>query len=159
MLLCVKLWGTSLSAARNVRTSSPGRRVDRAQGDRDKHRADRGVLPIELHNCVSCSEPHGQGAKERSRGEARDRRITTDCFGEIGRPGMSALPSMDLIRAILSGEDSMPKQRYQEPTLQRSVNGSWFIRPWVDRIGKDGSPERSKKTIVLGGADMGKREC
>ncbi len=34
-----------------------------------------------------------------------------------------------------------------------------FIRPWVDRIGKDGSPERSKKTIVLGGADMGKREA
>ncbi len=54
-----------------------------------------------------------------------------------------------------SGED-MPRERYQEPTLQQTGRGVWFIRPWVDMI-VDGKVKRRLKTIPIG--SMGKREA
>lgn len=50
----------------------------------------------------------------------------------------------------------MPRERYQEPTLQQTSRGVWYIRPWVDVI-KDDSLSRAKKTITIG--VMGKREA
>jgi integrase len=50
----------------------------------------------------------------------------------------------------------MPRERYQEPTLEQTKRGVWFIRPWVDVI-QDGRLERAKKTITIGA--MGKREA
>lgn len=52
----------------------------------------------------------------------------------------------------------MPKPRYQDPSVQQSKNGSFFIRPWIDVLAKDGL-KRRKKTIVLGPAQIGKREA
>ena len=49
----------------------------------------------------------------------------------------------------------MPKGRYQEPTLQQTKRGVWFIRPWVDVI-QNGKVARALKTIPIGA--MGKRE-
>lgn len=50
----------------------------------------------------------------------------------------------------------MPRQRFQNPKIQQSKNGLYFIRPWVDVITADGL-ERRKKTFVLGSAGTGKR--
>ncbi len=50
----------------------------------------------------------------------------------------------------------MPRQRFQNPKIQQSKNGSFYIRPWVDLIGAEGL-QRQKKTIVLGPGEMGKR--
>jgi integrase len=50
----------------------------------------------------------------------------------------------------------MPKERYQEPTLQQTTRGVWFIRPWVDVI-QNGKVARALKTITIGA--MGKREA
>lgn len=50
----------------------------------------------------------------------------------------------------------MPRERYQEPTLQQTKRGVWFIRPWVDVI-QGSSVAREKKTISIG--VMGKREA
>lgn len=63
--------------------------------------------------------------------------------------------SLDIIRAILT-DDSMPRQRFQNPHIQQSKNGSYFIWPWVDVVTADGL-ERRKKTIVLGAGNIGKR--
>jgi hypothetical protein len=63
--------------------------------------------------------------------------------------------TMDIIRAILT-DSSMPRQRFQDPTIQQGKNGSYFIRPWVDVITAEGL-ERQKRTLVLGPASMGKR--
>ena len=51
----------------------------------------------------------------------------------------------------------MPRQRHQEPTLEQTAKGVWFIRPRIDVI-KDGRIERVRTTITLGGG-MGKREA
>jgi integrase len=64
--------------------------------------------------------------------------------------------TLDIIRSIFA-DGSMPRQRFQDPTIQQSKNGSYFIRPWVDVIGGDGSLRREKKTIVLGDATLGAR--
>ena len=53
-----------------------------------------------------------------------------------------------MIRSVLS-DDSMPRQRFQNPQIRQSKNGSYFIRPWVDVVTAAGL-ERRKKTIVLG---------
>lgn len=50
----------------------------------------------------------------------------------------------------------MPRQRFQDPQIQQSKNGCYFIRPWVDIVTKDGL-QRKKKTIVLGTPQLGKR--
>jgi integrase len=52
--------------------------------------------------------------------------------------------------------EALPRERYQEPSLQQTTGGVWFIRPWVDVI-KAGKVERAKKTIPIGA--MGKREA
>jgi integrase len=52
--------------------------------------------------------------------------------------------------------ERLPRERYQEPTLEQTKRGAWFIRPWVDVI-KDGRLTRAKKTISIGA--MGKREA
>jgi integrase len=54
-----------------------------------------------------------------------------------------------------TGED-LPRERYQEPTLQQTKRGVWFIRPWVDVV-KNGRITRALKTISIGA--MGKREA
>jgi len=51
----------------------------------------------------------------------------------------------------------VPRQRHQEPTLEQTAKGVWFIRPRIDVI-KDGRIERVRTTITLGGG-MGKREA
>lgn len=71
------------------------------------------------------------------------------------KTGTMGIGAMDIIRAILA-DDSMPRQRFQNPSIQQSKNGAFFIRPWVDVIGSAGL-ERHKKTIVLGPGEMGKR--
>lgn len=53
--------------------------------------------------------------------------------------------------------EKMPKERYQEPTLQQTSRGVWFIRPWVDKLLPDGKLGRAKETIPIGA--MGKREA
>jgi integrase len=50
----------------------------------------------------------------------------------------------------------MPRQRFQDPKIQQSKNGSFFIRPWVDIVTPAGL-DRRKKTIVLGPVTIGKR--
>ena len=50
----------------------------------------------------------------------------------------------------------MPKERHQDPSLQQTKSGVWFIRPWVDVV-KGGKIQRAKKTIPIG--VMGKREA
>lgn len=50
----------------------------------------------------------------------------------------------------------MPRQRFQNPKVQQSKNGTFFIRPWIDVITAAGI-ERKKKTIPLGPGSMGKR--
>lgn len=62
---------------------------------------------------------------------------------------------LDIIRTILE-DGSMPRQRFQNPQIQQSKNGSYFIRPWVDVVTAAGI-ERRKKTITLGPGVMGKR--
>jgi integrase len=52
--------------------------------------------------------------------------------------------------------ETLPRERYQEPTLKQTRRGVWYIRPWVDVI-KDGKAARAKKTITIG--TMGKREA
>jgi hypothetical protein len=63
---------------------------------------------------------------------------------------------LGIIRGVL---DAMPQQRYQDPSIQRNKNGSYYIRPLVDVIGKDGKLTRKKKTIVLGPAELGERKA
>ena len=50
----------------------------------------------------------------------------------------------------------MPRERFQDPTLEQNKNGSWYIRPWVDVITARGL-ERRKKQIVLGPESIGRR--
>jgi integrase len=52
--------------------------------------------------------------------------------------------------------DSVPRERFQDPTLEQNKNGSWYIRPWVDVITAHGL-ERRKKQIVLGPESIGRR--
>jgi integrase len=54
--------------------------------------------------------------------------------------------------------DAVPRERYQDPNLCQNANGSWYIRPWVDKITAAGLVRR-KKQIVLGPASMGRREA
>src|SRR5579875_1279130 len=63
---------------------------------------------------------------------------------------------LDIIRPILS-DGSMPRQRFQDPEIQQNKNGSYFIRPWVDVISKEGRLVRKKKTFVLGPVSLGAR--
>lgn len=51
----------------------------------------------------------------------------------------------------------MPRERFQDPTIEQNKNGSFFIRPWVDVITVNGI-ERRKKQIVLGPATLKQRE-
>jgi integrase len=69
---------------------------------------------------------------------------------------MSANPLGLSIARLLGTEEALPRERYQEPTLQQTKRGVWFIRPWVDVI-KGGKVTRAKKTITIG--TMGKREA
>jgi hypothetical protein len=56
------------------------------------------------------------------------------------------------LAALLADGADMPRERFQEPTIQRSKNGSYFIRVWMDVITEKGL-DRRKKTINLGAAD------
>jgi len=51
----------------------------------------------------------------------------------------------------------VPRERFQDPTIEQTKSGSYFIRPWVDVITKDGI-DRRKKTIVLGPETMKQRD-
>jgi len=51
---------------------------------------------------------------------------------------------------------NVPRERFQDPSLHQNANGSWYIRPWIDVITKDGVT-RQKKQIVLGPESIGKR--
>lgn len=51
---------------------------------------------------------------------------------------------------------AVPRERYQEPKLRQNKNGSWYIRPWVDVLEKDGT-KRVKRHIPLGPSSMGRR--
>src|SRR4051794_33307014 len=62
---------------------------------------------------------------------------------------------LSIIQSILS-DDSMPRQRFQDPKIQQSKNGSYFIRPWVDIVTSTGL-KRKKKTVPLGPGNIGKR--
>lgn len=67
--------------------------------------------------------------------------------------------SFDLIRLILDCDNSaMARQRYQDPPVKQSKNGTFYIRPWVDVVGPNGL-ERKKKVINLGPASMGARKA
>ena len=66
------------------------------------------------------------------------------------------LVSFSLSRLLGGSGENMPRERYQEPTLEQTKRGVWFIRPWVDVI-KGGKVGRAKKTITIG--VMGKREA
>jgi integrase len=70
-------------------------------------------------------------------------------------PFSSAL-SFPLSRLFGGTGEIVPRERYQEPTLQQTVRGVWFIRPWVDVV-QDGKIRRAKTTISIGA--MGKREA
>ncbi len=59
-------------------------------------------------------------------------------------------------RLLGGAGEELPRERFQEPTLQQTKRGVWFIRPWVDVI-KDGRVDRAKKIITIG--VMGKREA
>jgi integrase len=61
-----------------------------------------------------------------------------------------------LSRLLGGSGENLPRERYQEPTLQQTKRGVWFIRPWVDVI-RDGKVKRALKTISIGA--MGKREA
>lgn len=63
--------------------------------------------------------------------------------------------TISISHLVANGGD-VPKERYQEPTLQQTKKGVWFIRPWVDVI-KEGRAVRAKKTYPLGA--VGKREA
>ncbi len=77
-----------------------------------------------------------------------------------GNPPLSASPhnsvNFSLSRLLGGTGEEMPKERYQEPTLQQTKRGVWFIRPWVDVI-VGGKVKRRLKTITIG--KMGKREA
>jgi integrase len=62
------------------------------------------------------------------------------------------------IARLLGGGESMPKPRYQLPSIFQTKQGSYFIRPWVDVLTKEGL-KRIKKTITLGPPQMGKRKA
>jgi integrase len=64
--------------------------------------------------------------------------------------------SFSLSRLLGGTGGTLPRERYQEPTLQQTKRGVWFIRPWVDVI-KDGKVTRALKTVSIGA--MGKREA
>src|SRR5690242_14014095 len=67
--------------------------------------------------------------------------------------------SFDLIRLILDCDNgAMARQRYQDPPVKQSKNGTYYIRPWVDVVGPNGL-ERKKKVINLGPASMGSRKA
>lgn len=61
-------------------------------------------------------------------------------------------------QGILSAIQAMPKERYQDPTIEKTSRGAYFIRPWVDVV-KDGKLGRKRKTIPLGPSDMGERKA
>jgi integrase len=61
-----------------------------------------------------------------------------------------------LSRLLGGTGEELPRERYQEPTLEQTQRGVWFIRPWVDVI-KNGKVTRAKKTIAIG--VMGKRDA
>jgi integrase len=63
---------------------------------------------------------------------------------------------LSLARLLGAGGETVPKERYQQPTLQQTKRGVWFIRPWVDVVTPDGVI-RQKKTVPIGA--MGKREA
>jgi integrase len=72
-------------------------------------------------------------------------------------PAFAGQNSVGLSIARLIGNGgNLPKERYQEPTLQQTTRGVWFIRPWVDIVTPQGVT-RNKKTISIGA--MGKREA
>lgn len=53
----------------------------------------------------------------------------------------------------------MPRERYQDPTVQQNKNGSFYIKVWVDVLNEAGKIERRQKRIVLGPVSVGKREA
>jgi len=74
-------------------------------------------------------------------------------------PEIQSLPgaiSFSLARLLGGRGATVPRERYQEPTLQKTKRGVWFIRPWVDVV-KDGRVSRALKTIPVGA--IGKREA
>jgi len=64
--------------------------------------------------------------------------------------------SFSLSALLGSFGENVPRERYQDPTIQQTGNGSYYIRVWVDVITKDGI-ERRKKTVILGPESIGKR--
>ena len=72
-------------------------------------------------------------------------------------PSKSSLGLSLVSRLLGCGDDKLPRERYQEPTLEQTDRGVWFIRPRVDKVGKNGKVERVRVTITLGA--MGKREA
>jgi len=69
---------------------------------------------------------------------------------------MNSAPSNVSLAGLLGTEDALPRERYQDPELQQTKRGAWFIRPWVAVI-KNGKVGRALKTIPIG--VMGKREA
>jgi integrase len=53
--------------------------------------------------------------------------------------------------------DNVPRERFQDPTIEQNKNGSYYIRPWVDVITTKGIARR-KKTMVLGPSTLKHRE-
>jgi integrase len=64
--------------------------------------------------------------------------------------------NLSIARLVGTGESKLPKERYQDPKLQQTKQGAWFIRPWIDVI-RDEKITRALKTIPIG--VMGKREA
>lgn len=62
--------------------------------------------------------------------------------------------SLGALLGTLGG--SVPRERYQDPTIHQNSNGSYYIRPWVDCLTQNGL-SRVKKTIVLGPSEIGAR--
>lgn len=74
--------------------------------------------------------------------------------------GMGSSP-VGIINFLPGVADTMPKPRYQNPTILQSKGDKpiWYIRPWID-VMNAGKLGRGKKRIVLGPvAEMGKREA
>jgi hypothetical protein len=70
---------------------------------------------------------------------------------------VSASQQHGLLRLLRSSDNGgMPRQRYQDPEIKRSKNGTYYIRPWVDVATTKGL-ERKKKRIILGPASIGQR--
>jgi integrase len=70
---------------------------------------------------------------------------------EFSQRIMFSLPAL-----LTSLHGAVPRERFQDPVIRQNGNGSYYIRPWIDKITEDGI-KRLKKVIVLGSVDIGKR--